>query len=705
MKIALTYNLRREESEDQSEMYRQEEVDLLERTLSSLDYMVEAVEVSGTPDEIIEKLVAAKPDLVFNTAEGSSALGVAREAYYPAIYELMGLPYTGGGPSLLQVTLDKRLSEKLLSLHGIKCPRGVLLTHENRELPEDLPYPVIVKPNYEGTSKGIHQTSIVDSAEEARELLDEMLESYHEGVLVEAYIEGRELTVPFLDQHPGRFLEIVEHKFDSGEEEYAIYDYERKQTDEGVEGICPAGIDPDIRNEILKQCESTLKAMPCHDMGRIDFRLDGEGTPWLIELNALPRLMKGASLIIAGEACGYSYEEIIHSIVQSAVRRYRIPVGRRSTQDVLSPGERRQCREYGIMIGRFPSGKWNAITDVAGVRVGHVTHVEDGVPSPREKGEKTSIRTGITAIVPGDDDLFNNHLVAGGFILNGIGEMSGLTQAIEWGWLETPILLTNTMSLGHVHNGIIRHMIDENPSLGRNVEVVIPLIAETDDAFLNDVWLNPNTAGETIRAIESASSGPVLQGSVGGGTGMISFDFAGGIGSASRKLPDEYGGYTLGALVQSNFGKMRNLTIDGSVVGRELDQLYPYDIRRGESFGSVIVVIATDAPLLSAQLNRVAKRAALGLGRAGSYAASTSGEIVFAFSTANRQSRVAKEKEPILDLRFLSDPHINYIYEAAVECTEEAVLNAMFCSSGQTGRKQRVAPALPIRTILKLRGQ
>jgi L-aminopeptidase/D-esterase-like protein len=164
----------------------------------------------------------------------------------------------------------------------------------------------------------------------------------------------------------------------------------------------------------------------------------------------------------------------------------------------------------------------------------------------------------------------------------------------------------------------------------------------------------------------------------------------------------EDGEYTVGVLVQSNFGKMRNLTVDGAVVGRELDPLFPRDIRQGEIYGSIIVVVATDAPLLTAQLNRLSKRAALGLGRVGSFAASTSGEIVFAFSTANRSSREAKEQSAKLSLEFVSDLHINPLYEATVECTEEAVLNSMFCSDGQTGRKNRYAPACPIGRIKQM---
>jgi L-aminopeptidase/D-esterase-like protein len=186
---------------------------------------------------------------------------------------------------------------------------------------------------------------------------------------------------------------------------------------------------------------------------------------------------------------------------------------------------------------------------------------------------------------------------------------------------------------------------------------------------------------------------------------MISFDFAGGIGSASRVLPREMGGYTVAALVQSNFGKMRNLTVEGAVVGKDLDPLYPYESRREDDRGSVIVVLATDAPLLSNQLNRVSKRAALGLGRAGSHASAASGEIVVAFSTANRTTRKTKEQTRHLNISFVSNEFINPLYEAAVEATEEAVLNAMFLSSGMDGRLGRKAPALPIDTVLELVGR
>ncbi len=190
-----------------------------------------------------------------------------------------------------------------------------------------------------------------------------------------------------------------------------------------------------------------------------------------------------------------------------------------------------------------------------------------------------------------------------------------------------------------MHSGVIEYMSKRYPELGTETDVVLPVVGETDDSFLNDVRVGVNSANDAIKAIQSARDGAVQQGSVGAGTGMITFDFAGGIGSSSRTLTLEEGNFTVGVLVLSNFGQMRNLTVDGRVVGRDLDLLFSREARRGASYGSIIGVVATDLPLLSSQLSRIAKRAALGLGRAGSYAASSSGEIILAFSTANRMPR------------------------------------------------------------------
>jgi L-aminopeptidase/D-esterase-like protein len=356
-------------------------------------------------------------------------------------------------------------------------------------------------------------------------------------------------------------------------------------------------------------------------------------------------------------------------------------------------------RQLGVEIGRYPTGEFNAITDVKGVKVGHVTHIYDAeLP---ETGETACVRTGVTAILPARGDIFDRHLVAGGFVLNGIGEMVGLTQVMEWGWIETPILLTNTLSVGEIHSGVVAYM-KRRYDLGIDTDVVIPVVGETDDSFLNDVRARANRAEDVSAAVKNARPGTVPQGSVGAGTGMTSFDFAGGIGSSSRVLPAEEGGYTLGVLVLSNFGKMRNLTIEGAKVGKALDPLFPREGRRERSYGSVIVVAVTDAPLLSSQLSRIAKRAALGLGRTGSFAASSSGEIIIAFSTGNRLFREERGRSRHLNLRFISDTHINPLYEACIEATEEAVLNAVFCSRGMRGREGRESPPLPHDTVRDL---
>jgi len=227
-------------------------------------------------------------------------------------------------------------------------------------------------------------------------------------------------------------------------------------------------------------------------------------------------------------------------------------------------------------------------------------------------------------------------------------------------------------------------------------------VGETDDSFLNDVRIGTCTAQDAIRAIDAAVPGPVPQGSIGAGVGMMSFDFAGGIGTSSRTFHIAEGDFTVGVLVLSNFGKMRNLTVDGSVVGRELDVTHPEENRREHSEGSIIVVVATDVPLLSSQLSRLAKRAALGLGRTGSHAAATSGEIIVAFSTANRTPRPSKVSDKFIKLKCISDAHINDVYEAVIEATEESVLNAIFCSNGMSGRKDRWAPAIPQKEVITL---
>ena len=701
MRIGLAYNLRREESESQAELLTKQDIERLVEALEKLNHTVTPIEVTGTPRQIVERIISARPELIFNVAEGVT--GSTREAYYPAMYRLLGIPFTGSDASTLYVGLDKRLTEEILLKRGIRIPRGALVTREQPDLPDDLPLPLIIKPNYEGSSKGITQDSVVEDRSQAQKTIEKLLDEYPAGLTVEQFIEGREITVPWLEAWPGGLLEVVEWKISHpGDHDILDYDIKREDGDkDAISSECPARLTPRQRQDVLALADRAVQALNLRDLGRVDIRLCQDGTPYLLEANALPGLRPSFSMMVAGREKGLEFEEVLALVIRSAARRYGLHV----TPSVRPRGPHRtgrdSARRAGVIVGRFETGRHNAITDVEGVKVGHVTHIED-IQSDKEDESPTAVRTGVTAVVPSAGDYFNNHLVAGGFVLNGIGEMSGLTQAMEWGWIETPILLTNTMSIGSVHRGMIEYMLKCHPELGRKLSVTIPLIGETDDSFLNDVRLDTNQADDAVAAIENASDGNVPQGSVGGGTGMISFDFAGGIGSASRVLLRKAGGYTLGALVQSNFGRMRNLTVEGKVVGKELDRLYPYETRRVDDRGSVIVILATDAPLLSTQLTHMSKRAALGLGRVGTHAAATSGEIVFAFSTANRTSRIAKEQTRHLSLSFVTDQGIDSLYEAAVEVTEEAVLNAMFFSSGMDGRNGRHAPPLPTDAVLKM---
>ncbi len=703
MKITVAYNLRTELTEEQAELLMQEDVDRIVNALRELKHKVTPVEVSGHPDRIIQKLLESEPDLIFNVAEGT--VGSSREAFYPGIYEQLGIPFTGGNASLLHMNLDKNLAKSVLAQRGIPVPMGTLVMKPTDKIPATLRYPLIIKPNSEGSSKGITQDSIVENAEQLRARLPKMLASYPSGLVVEEFISGRELTVPLLECYPGRIMEIVEHTFDTEMlgVKYNIYDYDMKQGGESAKAvrvICPPELTSAERKVTLDLARRVFQAMACPDFGRVDIRLNERGEAYFIELNPLPSLHPNASVMTAGRHAGLEFREVIRLIIRSAARRYNIPLRAPKRADIVSvqtAGDRPRLRELGVNVGRFEPGPWNAITDVKGVRVGHYTNIKDDVKTPGVVGT-SCIRTGVTAILPAAGDVFHKRLVAGGFILNGIGEMVGLTQLMEWGWLETPILLTNSMSVGRVHAGVISHMLNKYPELGTKTDVVLPVVGECDDSWLNDVSIGQNSGQDAMRAIESAKRGLVPQGSV------TSFDFAGGIGSSSRVLRLGEAVFTVGVLVLSNFGRLANLTVDGRVVGRDLDPLFDIP-RRVNSYGSIIVVVATDAPFLSSQLNRLARRAALGLGRAGSHAASTSGEIVVAFSTANRLPRTSDKPTRFLNLDFISDGYINDFYEAVIESTEEAVLNAIFCSNGMTGREGRISPPIPHDRVIEFLNQ
>jgi D-aminopeptidase len=359
-----------------------------------------------------------------------------------------------------------------------------------------------------------------------------------------------------------------------------------------------------------------------------------------------------------------------------------------------------RARELGISLGRFKPGRWNAITDVAGVRVGHSTIIR-GPGGPLRVG-KGPVRTGVTAILPNTTNVFEERVVGGGFVLNGAGEVSGMTQLLEWGLIETPIFLTNTLSVGAVSDAAVRWMIDRYPGIGDEHDVIIPLVGECDDSWLNDIAGRHVKAEHVSEALRTASDGPVPEGNVGGGTGMITCDFKAGIGTSSRKLPEALGGYTVGVLVMSNFGEMRQLRVGGLPVGEVLDARYRQVQRRTKSYGSIIAVIATDAPLITHQLHRLAKRAALGIGRVGSSAMHGSGEIVLAFSTANQVPR--ESRKMVYRIKILLDQRFDPLYEAVIEATEEAILNSMLASKTMTGRDGNTVYALDPDLLLEALG-
>jgi len=356
---------------------------------------------------------------------------------------------------------------------------------------------------------------------------------------------------------------------------------------------------------------------------------------------------------------------------------------------------RPRLRQLGVSIGRFPTGRWNAITDVKGVKVGHTTiiHGEGRKGNPRGGGPA---RTGVTAILPSEDP-YRERLMGGAFVLNGAGELTGVTQLTEWGLLETPILLTNTLSVGRVHDGCVEWMAQKYPALGDTSDVIIPVVGECDDSFLNDAAGRHIRAEHCIAALNAATSGPVIEGSVGGGTGMVCMEFKGGIGTSSRKVPAEVGHYTLGVLVMTNFGRMRDLRMDGVAVGRMLEPDFQGVERRTSSYGSIITVLATDAPLLPSQIGRLCKRAALGIGRAGSHAEHGSGEIVVGFSTSNKVPRETRKMTARVEM--LLDPSLAPLYEACLDATEEAIHNALCAAEDMDGYDGRHVAALPLKKV------
>lgn len=371
---------------------------------------------------------------------------------------------------------------------------------------------------------------------------------------------------------------------------------------------------------------------------------------------------------------------------------------------------RPRARDLGIRIGRIKTGRYNAITDVAGVRIGHTTLI-DGVG--KLEPDKGPIRTGVTAILPHGGDLFLEKVTGTVLRINGFGEVTNSEYIHEMGFIEGPIMLTNTWSVPRVADAVIDWFLERSRTMGVDTWGVSPVVAETSDIYLNDLRGRHVNRDHVFHAIDSAAGGAVSEGAVGGGTGMICFDFKGGIGTSSRKLPDKLGGYTVGVMVQTNFGWRPQLMIDGVPIGRELVHYKPVrrktenppELRRVVDGGSVIVVIATDAPCSYRQLNRLAVRAQNGLARTGSHSGNTSGDFVIAFSTTRRKKHFADALTYTVDQIIEQGELINHLFWSVVEATEEAVLNSIFKAETMTGRDDRVVPGLPVAETVALMNQ
>lgn len=379
-----------------------------------------------------------------------------------------------------------------------------------------------------------------------------------------------------------------------------------------------------------------------------------------------------------------------------------------TTQMNLSAQNRPRTRDVGLKVGVLPAGPLNAITDVQGVLVGHTTLV---------RGE--SIRTGVTAILPHSGNLFREKVPGAVFVGNGFGKLAGSTQVNELGEIETPVLLTSTLSVPRVADYLIDYML----ALPGNEQVqsINPLVAETNDGYLNDIRGRHISRDDVFAAIKAAKGGTVEEGSVGAGTGTVAFGFKGGIGTASRKLPARLGGYTIGVLVQSNFGGV--LTINGAPVGQELGRYYLKDEiapaaapaaapgpRDQSPDGSIIMVIATDAPLDARNLRRMAARAMMGMARTGGSGSNGSGDYVIAFSTAPEvRIRLSNQRDGqtnrtlTRDLELVGNDAMSPLFLAVIEATEEAIYNSMFKATTTTGKGHTVE-ALPMdRTLEVLR--
>ncbi|GJM32134.1 MAG: D-aminopeptidase [Saprospiraceae bacterium] len=353
----------------------------------------------------------------------------------------------------------------------------------------------------------------------------------------------------------------------------------------------------------------------------------------------------------------------------------------------ISHAQQKRLRDYGVEIGILSPGKFNAITDVAGVKVGQVSLVEGD-----------SVRTGVTAILPHDGNVFQEKVPAAIYIGNGFGKLAGYSQVEELGNIETPIILTNTLSVPTASNALITYTL----SLPDNEDVrsVNAVVGETNDGWLNDIRGRHVTEEHVLKAISSAQSGRVEEGNVGAGTGTVCFGYKGGIGTASRVLPASLGGFTVGVLVQSNFGGV--LEINGAPIAKELNN-YPFKNHlQKDGDGSCMMVVLTDAPLSARNLKRLAKRAIMGMAKTGGIASNGSGDYVIAASTA-KDLRIPYQQEAMFDeAKVLRNDNMSPLFLATIEATEEAVLNSLFCAESMSGINGHTIESLPIKQIIPL---
>lgn len=375
-----------------------------------------------------------------------------------------------------------------------------------------------------------------------------------------------------------------------------------------------------------------------------------------------------------------------------------------TTVQLVQAQERQRVRDLGIAPGILPPGELNAITDVEGVLVGHETVIEGD-----------DIRTGVTAILPHSGNLYQERVPGAVFVGNGFGKALGFTQVQELGELETPIALTNTLSIYTIANGVADYVLNQPGN--ENVRSVNPVVGETNDGWLNDIRGRNLTMQHALEAIENAKTGTVEEGNVGAGTGTRALGFKGGIGTASRVLPEDRGGYTVGVLVQSNFGGI--LTVNGAPVGEELGNHYLADVGNSvvntdltasalddgynyDADGSIMIVVATDAPITSRNLERLAKRAFMGIARVGGFASNGSGDYVIAFSTHPDVRRDISGSGITRSFTELTNSAMSPLFLAALEATEEAILNSLFKAETLQGTAGRTQEALPVDDVLKI---